>query len=171
MTTCSPSWHSWSNRMPHRIEYGVPGTSSRVFRRHLRRSSFSAHRSDHERATTVVRRWFCTGNLQPRTLSAIRYEPCDQELREHSSRSSEGPEHSRREKEQDVAAGKADGDAETRQGIPRFRTQIGTHDPGRTDSGGFLRMGRSAPRRFEILLAAEEGPYQFVPLGISARPC
>ena len=103
--------------------------------------------------------------------SAIRYEPCDQELREHVSRSSEGPEHSRREKEQDVAAGKADGDAETREGIPRFRTQIGTHDPGTNGFRWVPRMGRSAPRRFEILLAAEEGPYQFVPLGNSARPC
>ena len=52
-------------------------------------------------------------------------------------------------------------DAQTREAIPRFWTQIGTHDIG---TNGFLwgpRMGRSAPRGFEILLPAADGPYQF----------
>ena len=52
-------------------------------------------------------------------------------------------------------------DAQTRETIPRFRTQIGTHDPGTNGFRWGPRMGRSPPRRFEILLAAEEGPYQF----------
>jgi Carboxypeptidase regulatory-like domain len=52
-------------------------------------------------------------------------------------------------------------DAQTREAIPRFPTQIGTHDTGTNGFRWGPRMGRSAPRRFEILLAAENGPYQF----------
>jgi Carboxypeptidase regulatory-like domain len=56
-------------------------------------------------------------------------------------------------------------DAQTHEAVPRFWTQVGTHDI----TNGFRRgprMGRSAPRRFEISLAAENGPYQ---LEISAE--
>ncbi len=52
-------------------------------------------------------------------------------------------------------------DARTREPIPRYRVQIGTHDPGTNGFRKGPRMGRSAPRQFEIVLAAEEGPYQF----------
>ena len=52
-------------------------------------------------------------------------------------------------------------DGQTREAIPRFWTQIGTHDPAAKGFHRGPRMGRSAPRRFEILLAAENGPYQF----------
>jgi hypothetical protein len=51
-------------------------------------------------------------------------------------------------------------DARTREAIPRFHVQIGTHDPRTNGLRRGPRMGRSAPRRFEILLAAERGPYQ-----------
>ena len=52
-------------------------------------------------------------------------------------------------------------DAQTRAAVPRFSTQIGTHDPGTNGFRWGPRMGRSAPKRFRILLPAEEGPYQF----------
>jgi hypothetical protein len=57
-------------------------------------------------------------------------------------------------------------DAQTREPIPRFRTQIGSHDPGTSGFQWGPRMGRSAPRRFEISLEAEKGPFQ---LEISAE--
>ncbi len=57
-------------------------------------------------------------------------------------------------------------DAQTREAIPRFRTRIGNRDPKTNEFRWGPRMGRSAPKRFETLLAAEEGPYQ---LEISAE--
>ncbi len=67
-------------------------------------------------------------------------------------------------------------DAQTREAIPRFHTQIGARDPETNEFRWGPRMGRSAPRRFEILLAAEKGPYKFeisadgyVPARISFR--
>ncbi len=52
-------------------------------------------------------------------------------------------------------------DAQTREAIPRFRIQIGTHDPATNDWRWGPRMGRSPPKGFQILLEAERGPYQF----------
>ncbi len=52
-------------------------------------------------------------------------------------------------------------DAQTREAIPRFRIQIGTHDSGTNDWRWGPRMGRSPPKGFQILLEAERGPYQF----------
>jgi hypothetical protein len=57
-------------------------------------------------------------------------------------------------------------DAQTREAIPRFWTQIGSRDAGTKEFRQGPRMGRSAPRRFEVMLPAEEGPYQ---LEISAE--
>jgi hypothetical protein len=53
-------------------------------------------------------------------------------------------------------------DARTREAIPRYRVQIGTRDPATNG----IRWGpriirRSTPRQFKLVLAAEEGPYEF----------
>jgi hypothetical protein len=52
-------------------------------------------------------------------------------------------------------------DAQTREAVPRFHVQVGSRDRATNQFGWGPRMGRSAPRRFEIMLAAEEGPYEF----------
>jgi hypothetical protein len=59
-------------------------------------------------------------------------------------------------------------DAQTREAIPRFHTQIGTRDAATNEFRWGPRMGRSG--RFEISLAADEGPYQFEISAVGYHP-
>jgi hypothetical protein len=52
-------------------------------------------------------------------------------------------------------------DAQTREAIPRFWVKIGSRDRATNQFLWGHRMGQFAPRRFEIVLLAEEGPYEF----------
>ena len=48
----------------------------------------------------------------------------------------------------------------TGEAIPRFRVRVGTGESrARTKPGGTPRTGRTAPRKFEVVLDAAKGPY------------
>ena len=50
-------------------------------------------------------------------------------------------------------------DSRTGEAIPRFRVRVGTREPGTDETRWNLRTGRTAPRKFEVVLDAAKGPY------------